>query len=234
MNDTTQARCLGLVGGLGVGATIHYYQELVKAHAVRGAVPHLHIVHADMGRVLGEVQAGQTARLARYLAELLQHLADAGAEVGAVSAVAPHICAPELAAISPIPLVNMLDEVRTQIHARNLHRVALFGTRFAMESKLFGQLGDVEVVALRPEEVEYIHNTYTELARSGKGNREAHRGLSELACRLTDNEGAEGIVLAGTDFSLIFNESNTEFPAVDCTQLHIEAIMSALFRTSLG
>jgi aspartate racemase len=49
---------------LGVGATIHYYQELVKAHASRGCAPNLLIVHADMRRVVNYAGAGETAALA--------------------------------------------------------------------------------------------------------------------------------------------------------------------------
>jgi aspartate racemase len=64
VRDNTAPRCLGLVGGLGVGATIHYYQELVKAHASRGCAPNLLIVHADMRRVVNYAGAGETAALA--------------------------------------------------------------------------------------------------------------------------------------------------------------------------
>jgi aspartate racemase len=71
MNDGSKGRCLGLIGGLGVGATIHYYQELVKAHAERRFVPNLLIVHADVDRVLKDAAAGDTAQLAEYLSQFL-------------------------------------------------------------------------------------------------------------------------------------------------------------------
>jgi hypothetical protein len=73
MNDVSKGRCLGLIGGLGVGATIHYYQ-LVKEHAVRGCVPNLLIIHADVTRVLKYVEAGHTGQLAEYLSQLLHRL----------------------------------------------------------------------------------------------------------------------------------------------------------------
>jgi hypothetical protein len=56
---------------------------------------------------------------------------------------------------------------------REALRVAVFGTRFVMESALFGLAGDVEIVQARPEGVDYIRNTYVELARRGKGLRGA-------------------------------------------------------------
>jgi hypothetical protein len=52
MDEISKGPCLGLIGGLGVGATIHNYQELVKEHTVRRCVPNLLIIHADVNRVL--------------------------------------------------------------------------------------------------------------------------------------------------------------------------------------
>ncbi len=51
-----------MIGGLGVGATIYYYRELVKAHAARGCVPNLVIVHADVNRVLQYAASGYIPR----------------------------------------------------------------------------------------------------------------------------------------------------------------------------
>ena len=56
-------RNLGLIGGLGPGATVHYYRELAKAQAGE-----LLIIHADMDRVLGDVQRGDRIGLAGYFA----------------------------------------------------------------------------------------------------------------------------------------------------------------------
>jgi hypothetical protein len=69
MNQSSHGRRLGLVGGLGVGATIHYYQELVKAHALRDCVPELLIIHADVTRVLAYAGIGLTRQLAEYLSQ---------------------------------------------------------------------------------------------------------------------------------------------------------------------
>src|SRR5260370_7918459 len=36
MSEETDGRCLGMIGGLGGGSTVHYYQEIVKAHGAPG------------------------------------------------------------------------------------------------------------------------------------------------------------------------------------------------------
>src|SRR5258708_23891344 len=134
-------RNLGLIGGLGPGATVHYYRELMKAESGE-----LLIVHADMDRVLRDAASGDRAGLARYLAGLIERLAGGGAEIAAISAITPHICIRELEAISALPLVNVIDAIGAEIRLRGYERVALFGTRFVVESRLFGMLEGVEVI----------------------------------------------------------------------------------------
>ena len=141
-----EGRCLGLIGGLGPGATVHYYRELVAAHERHGRVPRLLIAHADIQRVYATVTAKDFDGLAHYLAGLIANMAAGGAEFSAIVAATPHICAAQLTAISPLPLINMLTEVQQAVSARGLKRVALLGTRFTIETRMFGCLEGIETV----------------------------------------------------------------------------------------
>jgi aspartate racemase len=93
--------------------------------------------------------------------------------------------------------------------------VALFGTRFTIESDFFGALGDVEVVRPSPEETDYIHRTYIEIVNAGRGPMSQETGLRNLANTLCRRDNVEAIVLAGTELNLIFNNGNTDFPTID-------------------
>jgi aspartate racemase len=227
-NDASTARCLGLIGGLGVGATVHYYRALVKAHEARGCVPNLVMMHADMQRVLKDAGAGERERLAEYLAGLIRRMASAGAEFAAIPAVTPHICIAELVAISPIPLINLIEAMARETEAKGFRRVSVFGTRFAIESKMFGQMGQVEIVLPRPDEISIIHDAYLQMASEGYATHEQYERLRRLALQLIERERLDAILLAGTDLSLVFNESNTDFPHVDGTQAHVDVIMGRL------
>lgn len=222
-------RCLGLIGGLGVGATIFYYQELVKEHARRGCVADLLIIHADMNRVLRDAAAGDTRQLAVYLSEFLHRLAGAGARIAAIPAVTPHICAAELVEFSPIPLVSLPKEILREIQTRKLKRVALFGTRFTIESRMFGQLPGVEVVLPKADEVDSIHEAYVQIVNAGRGTVEHYQKLRGIAHALCARENVEAIILAGTELSRVFNESNTDFPHINGARIHLTAIMRRLF-----
>jgi aspartate racemase len=223
-----KGRCLGLVGGLGVGATIHYYRSLAKAHAARGLALDLVMAHAETERIFEFVSVGDRVGLAGYLAAFADRLKAAGAEFIAIPAVTPHFCEAELAGISSLPIVSIIPPLQQEIASRKIKSVAIFGTRFVIESQLFGLVGDVKFRHPLPDEVEFIHKTYTELAQQGKGFEEQFLGLTRLAHTLQRRETVDVILMAGTDLTLLFNEANTDFPHIDCAALHIQQLLDVM------
>jgi aspartate racemase len=220
-----ESRWIGLIGGLGVGATVYYYERLVKQCESRGSAPRLLMAHADVNTVYQAALKRDLAGMADYLAGLVRRMAQGGAELAAVPAVAPHMCFRELAERSPIPLVNIIEETGRELRRRGLRRVALLGARFVLESRMYGQLGDIEVVMPSAEEITAIHEAYFQVAGSGVSNDQQYQTMHDMAHKLLDR-GAEAIVLAGTDLAVIFNEGNIDFPYVDCAQVHIEALVA--------
>src|SRR5215831_4365946 len=105
----------GLVAGLGMGAGIFYYRSLVAGHLARGLSPRIMMVHADVRRVQTHAAARETRLLATYLAGLLRQLADGGAQIGTIPAFSPQICAEELAQMTPLPLVSLLDVIVAEV-----------------------------------------------------------------------------------------------------------------------
>jgi aspartate racemase len=103
------------------------------------------------------------------------------------------------------------------------------GTRFTIDTDMFGQLSGVEIVKPKPTEIDAIHETYVQLAKDGAGSAEQYERLRRVAHTLCDRDGVDAVVLAGTDLSLLFNPANTDFPHIDGARIHIRAIMRRLF-----
>jgi len=220
--------CFGLVGGLGVGAAVHYYRELAKAHDARRVPMDLVMVHADMARMVRWAEAGDAKSMAQYIAGLITRLRAVGATFAALPAVTPHLCVSELEPISPLPLVNILEVVDDAVRSSGFRRVALFGTRFTVERMMFGAITAAEVVRPRPDEIDYIHRIYFQLASTGSGGSTERDALTSLARTLIRRDGVDAIVLAGTDLALIFDESNISFPHVDCARVHLDRVLSRM------
>ena len=226
------SRCLGLVGGLGVGATIHYYERLAKGCEQLGFTLDIVITNAYTPRVFQFVEARDRAGLAEYLNGYIRRMHAAGAEIATIPAVTPHFSIDEIVALSPVPLVSIFDALRAEISRRALRRVAIFGTRFVIESNFYGALAQVEVVPPRRGEIDVIHTTYVELAAEGKGSPEKRDKLSAMAETLVQRDGVDAIVLAGTDLALLFDEKSAPFPCVDCAQAHVQEILRRVAVTS--
>jgi aspartate racemase len=228
LKSMKKGHCLGLVGGLGVGAAVHYYRSLAKAHAAHGLAMDMAIVHAEAEQTVSWVRSGDRMGLAEYLGGFIDRLKAAGAEFAVIPAVTPHFCLRELEGLSSLPLINIFDPLIEEIERRKVKRVAVYGTRYTIESQLFGFVGNVEFCQPRPDEVEYIHQTYTALVERGVGTEEQFAGLTKLAQTLQRRDGVDTILMAGTDLSLLFDETNTEFSAIDCAALHIGKILDAM------
>jgi len=218
-----QNRCLGMVGGLGVGAAVHYYVELCRACPGIDLV----MIHADMHRVLPFVQANDPRGMAEYFAGIIGRMKSAGAEIAVLPAVTPHMCIGELREISPLPLIGILEPAAQEVRRRGIRRAVIFGTRMTIESRMFGALEGVELLRPSPEELDYIHKSYFQLASTGQGGQEIYEGLTSLAHEFC-NRGAEAVLLAGTDFAVTFNDGNIRFPYVNCAGAHVKAILDEI------
>jgi aspartate racemase len=227
MRESVPSR-VGLVAGLGMGAGIFYYRALVKAHLTRGLVPSILMVHADVRRVMTHAAARETRELAAYLAELLGQLADGGAQIGIIPAFSPQICARELAERTPLLLIDLLDVIVDEVRRRQLQRIAIFGARVTVETKLFGRLQNVDVVTPSPTQLDLLNNLYVRIVEDEYASAEDYATLRALAHSLIDRERLDAILLAGTDLSFVFNPANTDFPHLDGARTHIDAIMHKL------
>lgn len=230
MADRTEPLTLGLIAGLGVGAGIFYYRSLTAAHTACGLSPRIVMVHAEARNVMALANARQTQELADYLAGLLRQLQGAGAQVATIPAFAPQVAARELAAMTPLPLIGLLDAIVGEVERRGLRRVAIFGTRVTMETGLFGRLQNVaSVAALRPEEMDRVTGLYQKIVENERATTEEMEALRSLAHALIEREQLDTIVLAGTDLSFVFHPGNTDFPHLDGARTHIDAILRAIF-----
>ena len=110
--------CVGIVGGLGVGATVDYYERIAAQCKARGVVPDLVLVHADVDKGQGFVREGRLDALADYLLGFIERLARAGATAAALPAVTPHICIDRIVARSPVPMIDIVATIGTELKAR--------------------------------------------------------------------------------------------------------------------
>jgi aspartate racemase len=215
---------IGLIGGIGPAATDYYYRALIAEFARAGAPLDLTIVHADAPTLLANLATNALDAQVAIYARLTERLAAAGADCVAVTSIAGHFCIDGFAAISPLPVIDMVTAIGAAITARGLRRIGVLGTRTVMETRLYGSISNAEIVPPAGKMLDDVHQAYAAMATAGAVTA-AQRAVFDTAARqLLNNDKVEAIMLGGTDLALAFDAATAGFPLVDCAGIHVQAI----------
>ncbi len=71
-----------------------------------------------------------------------------------------------------------------------------------------------------------VNDLYMEMATQGKTSARQCETLFDIGSELCSEQGAEAVVLAGTDLFLAFDGHNCEYEVIDSALVHINAIIA--------
>ena len=215
---------IGLIGGIGPGATDFYYRRLISTFAKKNATLELTIVHVDTPTLLSNLARNDAVAQTAIFNRLTNRLVSAAAECVGITSIAGHFCIDDFKAVSPLLVVDMIAEVTRAIEARGLKRIGIIGTRTVMETRFYGRIASAEIVPPSEPDLDDVHQAYTSMATSGFVTEDQRSIFNAVSYRLLKDQGAEAIMLGGTDLALAFNEQTAGFPLVDCAGIHADAI----------
>ena len=215
---------IGLIGGIGPAATEYYYRGLIERHERSSRRLELTIVHADLRDLARNRAIGDKRGQAAIFAGLVRRLAAAGANAAAVTSMGGHFCIDELEALSPLPIINAIPEVDDAIRQRNLETVGILGTRAVMETALYGGISSAQIVLPNGDALEAVDRTYFDMAIAGRATDAQRRALFSIGENLCREQGADAIILGGTDLFLAFEGQDCGFPVIDCAEVHVDSI----------
>jgi aspartate racemase len=224
---------IGIIGGLGPESTIEYYRLIIASYAERrpdGSYPSIIINSIDLQKLRDMVEANERARMTEFLVSEIQRLARAGAECGLVAANTPHIVFDEVRRQSPIPLISIVEATCEAAKALGLKKLGLFGTRFTMQGRFYPDVFSKEgIVLAAPEEHDqaFIHDRYFGELVKGIVLPETRERLLTIVDRLKGRDGIQGLILGGTELSLILRDPTVRgIPVLDTTKIHAKAIVA--------
>ncbi len=211
---------IGLIGGIGPASTVVYYQRLCARMRELGVPLELTIVQADVNTLIANNLADKRDEQAAVYAVLIDRLKAAGAECVGITSLGGHFCFDETARISSLPLVSAVAPLDDYFASQGISRVGLLGTRVVMRTRLYGQLHRTSAVAC-DDDIERLGQTYLDVAVSGVCT-DAQRALFfDAGRRMVDEQGAEAIVLAGTDLGLAFDGYEPGYLVIDALDVHV-------------
>jgi aspartate racemase len=223
---------IGLIGGIGPAATEFYYRGLTDRHAKSGTRLELTIANAQVSDLSRNLASGDAQKQAAIFAALISRLKAAGARAAAITSMGGHFCIGELLPISPLPILNGVLEVDAAVRRGKFKTLGIIGTRMVMATRLYGAISSATVVVPPGAELDEVHESYAEMATTGRVNDAQRRVFFAAGERLCREHGAEVVLLGGTDLFLAFQGHDAGFPVVDCADVHVEAIYQASQRTS--
>ena len=225
---------IGLIGGIGPAAQDYYTRLLIVHFATVNTSLEMTTVHADAPTVLANLAGNRRAEQAEIFGQLTDRLALSGASFVAVTSIAGHFCRHEFAIRSSLPVVDMVDAVAAHIGELGLDRIGILGTRSVMQSKFYGGIPDVTIIAPELPSLDDVHEAYVAMASAGMASP-AQRRVFEVAARtLIDHQGAQAILLGGTDLVLVFNDANSPYAVIDCAAIHARKIARRALELSVS
>ncbi len=243
-------KTLGIIGGIGPESTIEYYRQLIQLYRARkrdGSYPPIVINSVNLKVLVDLFEANDLAQVTEYLVSAIGKLAGAGAEYGLLAANTPHIVFDEVSRRSPIPLISIVEATREAARASGLKKLGLLGTRFTMQSQFYPQVfsaAQISLVTPQPDEQAYIHDKYMNELVKGIILPETRQRLLLIVDRLREQEGIDGLILGGTELSLILGEpqpgeatlaetapgevTDRDIPFLDTTRIHVQAAVARM------
>jgi aspartate racemase len=179
--------------------------------------------------LLDNLRRNDKAAQVQVFSRLTRRLAAAGANCVAITSIAGHFCIDSFKAESPLPAVDMIAEVNRAMGKTAFSRIGILGTRTVMETRFYGGLTTAAIIPPGGRDLIDVHEAYVAMAASGVVT-EAQRSVFNTVSRRLLEDGAQAIMLGGTDLALVYDQQASEFPVIDCASIHVDAIV----RLALG
>jgi len=216
---------IGLVGGLGPEATVDYYRIIIDEYRKKtgGNAPEM-VVYSLNLRDFPDI--GKKDKVVEWLVKAIRSLHRAGADFAIITANTPHIVFNEVEALSPIPLLSIVEETCCVVSGLNIKKAGLLGTKVTMSSDFYQRVfsrHNISVVVPSVQEQNYINEKLISEIMYNQIVDETRQGLLEIVRRMIDDHGIECLILGCTELPLILTESTFGIPFLNTTRIHAES-----------
>lgn len=219
---------IGLIGGMSWESTALYYQHINREVARRQGGLHsapLCLVSLDFQEIADFQKCGDWERLSEILQNAARQLVHSGVDALVICTNTMHRLAPQVQAVSPVPLLHIADATADAVLAAGLNQVGLLGTRFTMEQNFMRDyLAARGVRCVIPDEMSRneVHRIIFEELCRGHVSNDSRENLMGIVNQLAA-KGAKGIVLGCTELVMSLQPSELGLPCFDTTELHAMA-----------
>ncbi|GAA3541422.1 aspartate/glutamate racemase family protein [Zobellella aerophila] len=227
MNEKT----VGVIGGMGPEATVDLMRRVIAATPAQDDIDHIHMLVDNNPKVPSRIKAlieGTGASPAPFMAEMARGLERAGADFLVIPCNTAHKYYPEVVAAVDIPVVNILDVTVQQVKRcqPDIRKVGMLASSAVENIRLYHDKFDAEDIETLFPSPEHQENVMALIKRVKAKTQDAEilARYNEAAAYLK-SMGAECIILACTELSVISDKLTIDLPIYDASQLLAEHIV---------
>lgn len=204
---------LGILGGMGPEATVHFFEKIVETTEANTDQDHIPVIVYSDPRVPDRTLAflGKGKSPLEDLLKGIKKLEESGASLIAIPCNSAHLWLKEMRESTRVEILNMVD-IAVEKFGRH-DRVGLIATTLTVESRLYeSPLVARGVEVLLPEDQESVME-HIRLIKGGEKEK-AREYLLGVADELIDS-GATHILAGCTEVPLVLKKHDLRVPFVD-------------------
>jgi aspartate racemase len=224
-------KIVGILGGMGPEATVDLMSRVIRATTARDDIDHIRMLVDNNPKVPSRIRAlieknGESPL--ECLQDMARRLESWGVDFLAIPCNTAHYYHRDVQKSVRIPLLDMIDLSVNYMTTRipNLKSVALLASSAVLELRLYDQRfadAGVGLMALHPNDQDKVMRAIRKIKTSSYGS-EVVLIIQEIANKLA-RQGAQAILVACTEISIIGGQINPEVHMFDASQILAEEIV---------
>lgn len=217
-------KTIGIIGGMTPKSTVLMYNHIINMYQNKFddyAFPEILIYSVSFQNYVNWMQNNNWDTITDELIKTVLSLAKTGADFCVISTNTMHKVFDQIEKESPIPLLNIIDEVAEEITSQGLKKVTLLGTRYTMSDSFYKQRlkkHGIETVVPDKQDIEIINKIiFNELGKEIITS-DSQKKVIEIIKNLK-LQGSQGVILGCTELPLIINEKNSPTKIFDSVEI---------------
>ncbi len=224
------SRIVGVIGGMGPAATVHFMSRVLALTPARSDQDHIRLIVDNNGGVLDRNSAirGEGPSPGPALADMARGLERAGAEILVMPCNTAHAFAGAVRAATPLPFIDLVETACDEAMGRRPARVGVLAADGCVQSGLYQRAFDrrgVQAILCAPaDQAAFMDLLYR--IKAGDLGSEVGLRMAALAQGLAA-AGAEVIVAGCTEVPLVLEPGAVAVPLVDSLDALARAVIAA-------
>ncbi|MFO0903142.1 MAG: amino acid racemase [Pirellulales bacterium] len=226
-DDVQPAPMIGILGGMGPFATLHFYRQFLQETPTQRDSDHVRVVidmHMQLPSRTRAVRFGEESPV-EGMVDAIRRLARYGANFVLVPCNSAHYFHDQVSKRVAIPWLNMIDATQAALERLNVRRPLLLGGYVTVSQRLYGD----SAVYLADQANELVYGMIEEIKRRDRLSPESLRQLHSILDEAERTVGFDAILLACTELSAAAHELKSRgVPIVDSNRMYARAALERL------